>query len=111
MKWKKRGEPCRRNGKEWGNGEAPEFFTTDEIIKFLNKFCMIGMCALEMKCKPFFVKKAVWDQAKSVNPYNSSFEMLTQDLKRLKRNGYRAVLISGWEQGQNVWQRIYVIMI
>ena len=75
--------------------EAPEFFTTDEIIKFLNKFCMIGMCALEMKCKPFFVKKRFGIQAKSVNPYNSSFEMLTQDLKRLKRNGYRAVLISG----------------
>ena len=74
--------------------EAPEFFTTDEIIKFLNKFCMIGMCALEMKCKPFFVKKRFGIQAKSVNPYNSSFEMLTQDLKRLKRNGYRAVLIS-----------------
>lgn len=65
--------------------EAPEFFTTDEIIKFLNKFCMIGMCALEMKCKPFFVKKRFGIQAKSVNPYNSSFEMLTQDLKRLKR--------------------------
>lgn len=75
--------------------EAPEFFTTDEIIKFLNKFCMIGMCALEMKYKPFFVKKRFGIQAKSVNPYNSSFEMLTQDLKRLKRNGYRAVLISG----------------
>ena len=75
--------------------EAPEFFTTDEIVKFLNRFCMIGMCALEMKCKPFFVRKRFGIQAKSVNPYNSSFEMLTQDLKKLKRNGYRAVLISG----------------
>lgn len=75
--------------------EAPEFFATDEIVKFLNRFCMIGMCALEMKCKPFFVRKRFGIQAKSVNPYNSSFEMLTQDLKRLKRNGYRAVLISG----------------
>ena len=34
-------------------------------------------------------------QTKSVNPYNSSFDMLTQDLKRLKRNGYRVVLLSG----------------
>ena len=78
MKWKSEREPCRRNGKDRGNEEAPEFFTTDEIIKFLNKFCMIGMCALEMKCKPFFVKKRFGIQAKSVNPYNSSFEMLTQ---------------------------------
>ncbi len=75
--------------------EAPEFFTTDEIVRFMNSFCMIGMCALEMKCKPFFVRKNYGIQAKSVNPYNNSFEMLTQDLKRLKRNDYRAVLLSG----------------
>ena len=30
-----------------------------------------------------------------MNPYNNSFEMLTQDLKRLKRNGYRVILLSG----------------
>ena len=46
--------------------EAPEFFTTDEIIKFLNKFCMIGMCALEMKCKPFFVKKRLESRQKAL---------------------------------------------
>ena len=34
-------------------------------------------------------------QAKGVNPYNNSFELLTRDLKRLKRNGYRVVLLSG----------------
>ena len=34
-------------------------------------------------------------QTRSVNPYNNSFDMLTQDLKRLKRNGYRVVLLSG----------------
>lgn len=34
-------------------------------------------------------------QAKGVNSYNNSFEMLTQDLKRLKRNGYRVILLSG----------------
>ena len=32
---------------------------------------------------------------KSVNPYNNSFEMLTRDLKRLKRNDYRVILLSG----------------
>ena len=30
-----------------------------------------------------------------VNPYNNSFEMLTRDLKKLKRSGYRVVLLSG----------------
>ena len=34
-------------------------------------------------------------QAQGVNPYNNSFEMLTRDLKQLKRKGYRAILLSG----------------
>ena len=34
-------------------------------------------------------------QTKGVNPYNNSFEMLTRDLKRLKRNQYRVILLSG----------------
>ena len=34
-------------------------------------------------------------QAAGVNPYNNSFEMLTQDLKKLKRQGYRVILVSG----------------
>ena len=48
-----------------------------------------------MKCRGLEVRESYEIQAKSVNPYNNSFEMLTQDLKRLKRNGYRVVLLSG----------------
>lgn len=73
----------------------PGFYTTEEIVQKLNQFPMVGMSALENKCKPFNVNNAFHLQAKSVNPYNNSFEMLTHDLKRLKRNGYRVVLISG----------------
>ncbi|XCP86728.1 transcription-repair coupling factor [Roseburia hominis] len=76
-------------------GLKPEFFTVDEIVKKLNRYQMIGFSALETKCRPFLVNKTYPLQVKSVNPYNNSFEMLTQDLKRLKRNGYRTILISG----------------
>ena len=48
-----------------------------------------------MKAKGFEVRGSYDLQTKSVNPYNRSFELLTQDLKRLKRNGYRVVLLSG----------------
>lgn len=73
----------------------PRFFTTEEIVKKLNRFSMVGLCALETKCRPFAVRSAYHLQASGVNPYNNSFEMLTRDLKRLKRTGYRTVLISG----------------
>ena len=39
-------------------------------------------------------KKIVQPPGERVNPYNSSFELLTRDLKRLKREGYRVVLLS-----------------
>ena len=73
----------------------PRFYTTEEVVHKMNAFCMVGFCAIENKCKPFQVRQSWYIQAKSVNPYNNSFDMLTNDLKRLKRNGYRAVLFSG----------------
>lgn len=73
----------------------PRFYTTEEVVRKMNRFCSVGFCALENKCRPFTVNSARRLQTASVNPYNSSFEMLTRDLKRLKRNGYRTVLISG----------------
>ena len=73
----------------------PRFYTTEEVVKKLNRFSSVGFSALETKCRPFNVIKTWHLQAKSVNPYNNSFDMLTADLKRLKRSGYRAVLLSG----------------
>ena len=43
----------------------------------------------------FKVKSVYSLQVKTVNPYNSSFELLTRDLKKLKRTGYRVILVSG----------------
>ena len=74
---------------------APEFFNTEEIVEKLNRYTMVGLTALETKCKPFTVNEVHHIQAKSVNPYNSSFDMLTSDLKRLKRNAYKVILLSG----------------
>ena len=48
-----------------------------------------------MKCKEFQIKDSYLLTTKWVNPYNNSFEMLTRDLKRLKRKDYRVILFSG----------------
>ncbi len=75
--------------------EEMKLFSTKEVAEKMNQYYGIGLSALEMKCKEFKVRGQYHLQAKGVNPYNNSFEMLTRDLKQLKRKGYRAILLSG----------------
>lgn len=70
-------------------------YHTKDVIKKINEYYCIGFSALETRVKEFKTNHLYSIHAKSVNPYNNSFEMLTRDLKRLKRNGYRVVLLSG----------------
>ncbi|WP_418875148.1 transcription-repair coupling factor, partial [[Clostridium] scindens] len=72
-----------------------QLYHTEEILRKMNAYSSVGFFALDMKCRGLETKASFSLQTKSVNPYNSSFDMLTQDLKRLKRNGYRVVLLSG----------------
>ena len=82
------------SGYEMSDGEA-KFYTSQEIVQWINGYRSIGFLALDMRCAGFAVRETYNIQTRSVNPYNNSFDMLTQDLKRLKRNGYRVVLLSG----------------
>ena len=68
---------------------------TDHTIGKMNKYYGIAFTMLESKCGMFKVKSVYSLQVKTVNPYNSSFELLTRDLKKLKRTGYRVILVSG----------------
>ena len=89
----------RENRMESGMDEAEEsrltVYETQEIIGRMNGYCGIALTTLESRCGSFHVRGTYSIQTKSVNPYNNSFEMLTRDLKRLKRNGHRVVLLSG----------------
>ena len=87
----------RRNRAEAGmqEEEEPDVFSTKEIVEKMNQYYGIGLTTLESKCGGFHVRDTYSLQTKGVNPYNNSFEMLTRDLKRLKRNGYRVILLSG----------------
>ena len=82
------------SGYELTDGEV-RLFHAEEIAAKINTYSSVGFFALDMRCKELETRASYSLHTKSVNPYNSSFEMLTQDLKRLKRNGYRVVLLSG----------------
>ena len=75
--------------------EEMKLFSAKEVAEKMNHFYGVGFSALDMKCKELKAREVFHLQTKGVNPYNNSFEMLTRDLKRLKRSGYRVVLLSG----------------
>ena len=69
--------------------EADEIrvFQTKEIIEKFNTRYGIGLTTLETRCGGFKVRDVYSIQAAGVNPYNNSFEMLTQDLKKAEAAG------------------------
>lgn len=75
--------------------EEMKLYKPEEVAAMMNQYYSIGFSSLEMRMKEYKVKDSWHLSASSVNPYNNSFEMLTRDLKRLKRNGYRVILLSG----------------
>lgn len=88
----------RKNREEDENLEAAHdlrLFSSDEVTDKMNGYSSIGFTTLESKCGAFHLKETYSIEAKSVNPYNNSFDALTRDLKRCKRNQYRVVLLSG----------------
>lgn len=90
-------QESRKNREDAGIEPEKEqkVFPAKEIVEKMNRFSGIGFTTLESKCGSFVLRRTYRMQVKSVNPYNNSFEMLTRDLKRLKRGGYRVVLLSG----------------
>ena len=78
-----------------GEQSLLNIYPIKKIAERLNVRYGVALTMLETKCGPFKVRALYSFQAKGVNPYNNSFELLTRDLKRLKRSGYRVVLLSG----------------
>ncbi len=70
-------------------------FSEQELLDKINAYPSIGFSSLGIWQKGLKMRGSAQFQANSVSPYNNSFELLTKDLKRYKRNGYRVILLSG----------------
>lgn len=68
--------------------------TTKEILSKLKNYKSIGFTTLNQKLKEFDLMATYYLEGKRINAYNNSFETLTRDLKRLKREKYKVVLLS-----------------
>ena len=83
-----------QSGYEVADSEAV-LFTTQEIMRKMNEYSSVGFQALDMRCPGLNIRASYNLQTKNVDPYNRSFELLTQDLKKMKRNQSRVILLSG----------------
>lgn len=65
-----------------------------QIVAKISKMRGLALCTLEGKQQEFKIGNHYGITAKSVNPYNSSFELLVKDLQGWKRAGYKVILLS-----------------
>ena len=76
-------------------GQMKELFLEKEIIGKCNQFSSISFAALDTKANGLKQQGTFAIHVKSVNSYNSSFELLVKDLKKYKKNHYKVILLSG----------------
>ncbi|KAB1435896.1 transcription-repair coupling factor [Candidatus Galacturonibacter soehngenii] len=65
-----------------------------QIVARISKMRGLALCTLEGKQQEFKIGNRYGITAKSVNPYNSSFELLVKDLQGWKKAGYKVILLS-----------------
>lgn len=65
-----------------------------QIVARISKMRGLALCTLEGKQQEFKIGNRYGITAKSLNPYNSSFELLVKDLQGWKKAGYKVILLS-----------------
>ena len=76
-------------------GQMTLLYSRAETAAKLADFSVVTIASLDMK-NPLLKPEKKYDfSAKSVSPYNNSFETLVKDLRRYKKSGYRVLLLSG----------------
>lgn len=76
-------------------GQMETLYTCLEISARIEKRSGVALLALEQKIKEFGGHSRFFLQARTINAYNSSFELLVKDLKQYKKKGYSVILLSG----------------
>ncbi|MCM1256900.1 MAG: transcription-repair coupling factor [Roseburia sp.] len=76
-------------------GQVETLYTCQEIAARIERRSGVALFALEQKIKEFGQHSRFSLQARTINPYNSSFELLVKDLKQYKKKGYGVILLSG----------------
>lgn len=74
-------------------GQAEALFSRDEIAGTLSRMRCVFLSSMELRMEGLAAVKSFYFQVRSVNAYNSSFELLTKDLRRYKKEKYSVILL------------------
>lgn len=75
-------------------GQTELLISLKQVIYKLNKKNCVSLCTIEQQKGEWDMKGQFHITAKSVSPYNNSFELLVKDLKQFKKSGYQVLLLS-----------------
>jgi len=76
-------------------GQAKALLSYKEIAARLEKKRVVSLMTLEQKVSELKILSSTFVQMKSIYPYNSSFELLTKDLRKYTKAKYKVLLMSG----------------
>ncbi|MDR2888339.1 MAG: transcription-repair coupling factor [Lachnospiraceae bacterium] len=76
-------------------GQADLLLGAEAVTARLSRYRVVSLAALDMKEPLLKADKKIDITVKSISSYNNSFESLVNDLSRLKKKGYRILLLSG----------------
>ncbi|MGN0344706.1 MAG: transcription-repair coupling factor [Lachnospiraceae bacterium] len=76
-------------------GQADALYGAAEVMARLQQCRCIALSALEQRVPQLVIEQQFQIQARTVNAYNNSFELLIKDLKRYKKNKFKIILLSG----------------
>ena len=75
--------------------QIPEIKSADEVIAALNNRCCVALSMLELSRGAWDIRGSFGATVQGMGSYNGSFEMLSGDLLKYKKKGYRIVVLSG----------------
>ncbi len=75
-------------------GQADLLYSGKQVLAAINRQRLLLLSVLDAKQKAFPEDDSFHVDARSVNSFQNSFELLIKDLKRYHKNGYRVILLS-----------------
>ncbi|MDD7643585.1 MAG: CarD family transcriptional regulator, partial [bacterium] len=76
-------------------GQADALYGAAGVMARLQQCRCIALSTLEQRVPQLVLQQQYQIQARTVNAYNNSFELLIKDLKRYKKNKFKIILLSG----------------
>ena len=70
-------------------------FSLPVVLKKLSSLPLVLLTTLDMAVRDLPVKRKFNFQVQSAPSYNNNFSLLAKDIQRLKKNGYRVLVLSG----------------